>query len=55
VKAGIFEKALAYVSTTLDAEQAKAEAAQQGYLDKIDAHSTHAKQSLSVYKTLGDK
>jgi TnpA family transposase len=54
-KARIFEKTLAKVSADLNAEWAKAEVTQKEYLDKMEAHTTHAKQSLSLDKMLGEK
>jgi hypothetical protein len=52
-KAGIFEKALAQVSITLNVERDKVEATWQEYLDKIQAHSDRAKTSLGLDKILG--
>jgi hypothetical protein len=52
---GISEKALAKVSADLDAERTKAEATQKEYLDKMGAHTTGAKHSLSLNKMLGEK
>jgi hypothetical protein len=52
-KAGIFEKALAQVSITLNVERDKVEATWQEYLDKIQAHSDHTKTSLGLDKILG--
>jgi hypothetical protein len=54
-KAGISKKALDKISADLDAERAKAEATQQEYLNKMAAHTTHAKQSLNPDKMLGEK
>jgi hypothetical protein len=54
-KAGISEKALAKVSADLDEEWNNAEATQKEYLDKIQAHTPHAKHSLSLDKLLGEK
>jgi hypothetical protein len=52
---GISEKALARVSVDLDVERAKAEATRKEYLDKMVAHTAHAKHSLSLDKMLGEK
>jgi hypothetical protein len=54
-KAEILEKALAKVSADLDAEWTEAEATRKEYLDKMAAHTTHAKHSLSLDKMLGEK
>jgi hypothetical protein len=54
-KARISEKTLAKVSADLNAERAKAEVTQKEYLDKMEAHTTHAKHSLSLDKMLGEK
>jgi hypothetical protein len=54
-KARIFEMALVKVSTDLDAEQAKTEATQKEYLDKMEGHTTCAKNSLGFDKMLGEK
>jgi hypothetical protein len=54
-KAKISEKALVKVSTDLDAKQAKVEATQKEYLDKMEVHTARAKHSLSLDKMLGDK
>jgi hypothetical protein len=54
-KAWISEKVLTNVSTDLDAEQAKVEGTQKEYLDKMEAHTTHAKHSLGLDKMLGEK
>jgi hypothetical protein len=43
------------VSTKLYIEQAKAKATQKGYLSKMEAHTTHARHSLSLDKMLGEK
>jgi hypothetical protein len=53
--AGISKKALAKVSADLDTEQAKARATPKEYLDKMAAHTTHAKHSLGLDKILGEK
>jgi hypothetical protein len=54
-KARISQKALAKVSANLDAERTKAKATQREYLDKMVAHTAHAKHSLSLDKMLGEK
>jgi hypothetical protein len=54
-KAGILEKALAKVSADLDVEWTKAEATQKEYVDKMAAHTAHAKHSLGLDKMLGEK
>jgi hypothetical protein len=54
-KAKISEKALVKVSTDLDAKQAKVEATQKEYLDKMEVHTARTKHSLSLDKMLGDK
>jgi hypothetical protein len=54
-KAGILEKALAKVSADLDVEWTKAEATQKEYVDKMVAHTAHAKHSLGLDKMLGEK
>jgi hypothetical protein len=54
-KARISEKTLAKVSADLNAVRAKAEVTQKEYLDKMEAHTTHAKHSLSLDKMLGEK
>jgi hypothetical protein len=54
-KAKISEKALVKVSTDLDAKQAKVEATQKEYLDKMEVHTARAKHSLNLDKMLGDK
>jgi hypothetical protein len=51
----ISEKAPAKVNTDIDAEWAKAEATQNEYLDKMDAHTALAKHSLGLDKMLGEK
>jgi TnpA family transposase len=55
VKAQIFEKALVIVSVDLDTEWAKAEATRKEYLNKMEAHTAHAKHSLGHDKMLGEK
>jgi RecA/RadA recombinase len=54
-KARISEKTLDKVSADLNAVRAKAEVTQKEYLDKMEAHTTHAKHSLSLDKMLGEK
>jgi hypothetical protein len=54
-KARISQKALAKVSADLNAERTKAKATQREYLDKMVAHTAHAKHSLSLDKMLGEK
>jgi hypothetical protein len=54
-KVRISEKALAKVSADLNPERAKAEATQKEYLNKMEAHSAHAKHSFGFYKMLGEK
>jgi hypothetical protein len=54
-KARILEKALAMVSANLDAKRAKAEATRKEYLNKMEAHTAHAKHSLGLDKMLGEK
>jgi hypothetical protein len=54
-KAWILEKALAKVSADLDAEWAKAEATWKEYLDKMEAHTAHAKHSLGLDKNAGGR
>jgi hypothetical protein len=54
-KVRISEKALAKVSLDLDVEWAKAEATQNEYLDKMEAHTACAKHSLGLDKMLGKK
>jgi hypothetical protein len=54
-KSKIYEKALVKVSTGLDAEWAKAKATQKEYIDKMEAHTARAKQSLNLDKMLGEK
>jgi hypothetical protein len=51
----ISEKALIKVSADLDAELTKAEVTRKEYLDKMEAHTTRAKDSLSLDKMLGEK
>jgi hypothetical protein len=51
----VSENAFAKVSADLDAEWAKAEATQKVYLDKMAAHTTHAKHSLGLDKMLWEK
>jgi TnpA family transposase len=51
----IFEKALVKISTDHDAEWVKAEATRKEYLDKMEAHTTHAKHSLGLDMMLGEK
>jgi hypothetical protein len=51
----ISEKALAKVSVDLDVEWAKVEATRKEYLDKMVAHTAHAKHSLGLDKMLGEK
>jgi UDP-N-acetylmuramoylalanine-D-glutamate ligase len=53
-KARILEKALTKVSADLT-KQAKAEATQKEYLDKMEAHTTRPKHSLGLDKMLGEK
>jgi hypothetical protein len=54
-KARIFEMALDKVNTDLDVKRANAEATQKDFLDKIEAHTAHAKHSLSLEKMLREK
>jgi hypothetical protein len=54
-KVGISEKALTKVSADLDVERIKVEATWKEYLDKMVAHATRAKHSLSLDKILGEK
>jgi hypothetical protein len=54
-KAMILEKAIAKVTTDLNTDQAKAVATWKEYLDKMEAHTTWAKHSLSLDKMLGEK
>jgi peptide deformylase len=54
-KARISKKACAQVSASLDEEWTKAEADQQGYLNKMAEHTTHSKQVLDFNKMLGEK
>jgi hypothetical protein len=54
-KARISEKALTKVSADLDAKRDMAEATWKEYLDKMEAHTTHAKHSLGLDKMLGEK
>jgi hypothetical protein len=49
------EKALTKVSADLDAKRDMAEATWKEYLDKMEAHTTHAKHSLGLDKMLGEK
>jgi TnpA family transposase len=49
----VSENALAKVSADLNAEWAKKEATQKEYLDKMVAHTTRAKHSLSLDKMMG--
>jgi hypothetical protein len=51
----ITEKALVKVSVDLDAEWAKIEATLLEYLNKMCAHTTYAKHTLSLNKMLGEK
>jgi hypothetical protein len=50
-----FREALAKVSVYLDAERTKAEATRKEYLDKVAAHTNHAKHSLGLDEMLGEK
>jgi hypothetical protein len=52
--ARISEKALAKVSVDLDVERTKVEPTWNEYLDKMVAHITCAKHSLSLGKMLGE-
>jgi hypothetical protein len=52
---GISEKALAKVNANLAAKQAKAEATQQEYLNKMVAHTSRAKHSLGLDKMIREK
>jgi hypothetical protein len=54
-KVGISEKALAKVNANLAAEQAKAEATRQEYLNKMAAHTSRAKHSLGLDKMIREK
>jgi hypothetical protein len=54
-KVRIFEKALAKVSANFNAEWAKAQVTQKEYIDKMDAHTAHAKHSLGLDNMLGEK
>jgi hypothetical protein len=54
-KARILEKVLTMVSPDLNTEWAKADTTGKEYRDKIEAHTAHAKHSLSLDKMLGDK
>jgi hypothetical protein len=54
-KARISKKSLTKVSDNLDAERAKVEATRKDYLDKMEAHTTHAKHSFGLDKMLGEK
>jgi hypothetical protein len=54
-KVGNLEKALTKGSADLDAIWTKAEATQKEYLNKMVAHTTRAKHSLSFDKILGEK
>jgi hypothetical protein len=47
-KVKISEKTLVKVNTDLDTEWAKAEATQKECLDKMEAHTAHAKHSLGI-------
>jgi recombinational DNA repair ATPase RecF len=53
VKARIAEKALIKISADLDAERAKTEATCEEYVDKMHAHTDHAKHTLGLDKMLG--
>jgi hypothetical protein len=54
-KVRISEKALAQVSVAVDAERVKAEATQQEYLNRIQAHTDCGKQVLDLDKMLGER
>jgi hypothetical protein len=54
-KVKISEKSLTQVSATLDTEWAQAEATQQEYLDKIQAHTDHGKHVPDLNKMLGER
>jgi ribosomal protein L16 Arg81 hydroxylase len=54
-KMRISKKALTHVSAALDAERAKAEAARQEYLEKIQAHTDRDMQVLDLNKMLGKR
>jgi hypothetical protein len=54
-KSRVLENALAKVSADLDVEPAKAESTQNEYLNKMAAHTAHAKHSLGLDKMLGEK
>jgi hypothetical protein len=54
-KARVSENALGKVSVDHNAERAKAKATQKVYLDKMAAHTTHAKHTLDLDKMLGEK
>jgi hypothetical protein len=46
---------LVKVNANLDDELAKAEATQKEYLNKMEAHTAHAKHSLDLDKMMGEK
>jgi hypothetical protein len=48
--AKISRRALVKVSANLDAKRAKAETTQEQYVDKMEAHTTHARHSVSLDK-----
>jgi hypothetical protein len=54
-KASISEQALVQVSAALDAEQTKADAAREVYLDKMEAHTTLGRLILDLDKILAEK
>jgi hypothetical protein len=54
-KSRVSKNALAKVSANLNVEPAKAEATRKEYLNKMAAHTAHAKHSLGLNKMLGEK
>jgi hypothetical protein len=54
-KARVLDNALAKVSAGLDAERTKAEVTRKEYLDKMVAHTAHAKHSIGLDQMLVEK
>jgi hypothetical protein len=54
-KVRIFDQALAQVSTSLNVERAKADAAWQECLDKMEVHTPRGKHILHLDKILAEK
>jgi hypothetical protein len=54
-KVRVFEQALIQASAALDAERAKADAARQEYLNKMEAHTACGKDILDLNRILAEK